>query len=249
MTADEMVRAVREQVGLGRLLPLGGAADGAWVAERAAAAVLGTAGGAVPGVLLDRVRIGMADPGAHDWGAVRAAHPDAPAGALPAGPLRVEGWLRARPDRPLPATAAELRALLADAADRLLGLAVVEVDLRVTGLLGDDPPYPAEPGASTPEPSAAGPGSREPGTAEPASGRRPDVGRVSVQHGDRPDRAGRPVPEAVWEVPGVLRAARPPGGPDGRLLVGVRAGHRVLDVALAVRRAADAGAVVVTEVG
>ncbi|MGC3004257.1 nucleopolyhedrovirus P10 family protein, partial [Streptomyces sp. G35A] len=36
-TADRWTRAVREQVGLGRLLPLGGPRDGAWIAERAAA--------------------------------------------------------------------------------------------------------------------------------------------------------------------------------------------------------------------
>lgn len=39
-TADRWTRAVREQLRLGRLLPLGGPGDGAWIAERAAREVL-----------------------------------------------------------------------------------------------------------------------------------------------------------------------------------------------------------------
>ncbi|MGV9574766.1 hypothetical protein ACWDRX_37960, partial [Streptomyces nigra] len=34
-TADRLQRAVRRQTGLGRLLPLGGARDGAWIFEKA----------------------------------------------------------------------------------------------------------------------------------------------------------------------------------------------------------------------
>ncbi|MGW4109159.1 nucleopolyhedrovirus P10 family protein, partial [Streptomyces sp. NPDC004976] len=40
MTADRWTHAVRQQVGLGRIVPLGGARDGAWIAERAAAVLL-----------------------------------------------------------------------------------------------------------------------------------------------------------------------------------------------------------------
>ncbi|MGX1121441.1 hypothetical protein RKD37_006804 [Streptomyces ambofaciens] len=39
-TADGWTRTVRERLGLGRLLPLGGPEDGAWIAERAAREVL-----------------------------------------------------------------------------------------------------------------------------------------------------------------------------------------------------------------
>ncbi|MGW0417238.1 nucleopolyhedrovirus P10 family protein, partial [Streptomyces collinus] len=40
MTADGWTQGVRHQLALGRLLPLGGPRDGAWIAEGAAAAVL-----------------------------------------------------------------------------------------------------------------------------------------------------------------------------------------------------------------
>lgn len=161
MAADGLVQAVRGQLRLGRLLPLGGPADGVWIAERAAAAVLGEAERAVPGVRLGRVRIALADPDAHDWGGVRTANPAAPPGALPAGPLLVEADFAARADRPLPRTAASLRAVLtATAADRL-GLEVAVVDLRVTGLLDGDEPAP-EPGEATTVPAEDGPREADP---------------------------------------------------------------------------------------
>ncbi|NEC25498.1 nucleopolyhedrovirus P10 family protein, partial [Streptomyces sp. SID8111] len=80
MTAERWTRAVREQVGLGRFLPLGGPRDGAWIAERAAASVLRSAAGAVEGVRLDALRIGLAAP-------EEAGEPvvPAPASALPPG--------------------------------------------------------------------------------------------------------------------------------------------------------------------
>ncbi|MGM7444871.1 hypothetical protein ACPW7O_26180, partial [Streptomyces tunisiensis] len=73
MTADRWTRMVRQQVGLGRLLPLGGPYDGAWIAERAAGGVLRDAAGReVPEARLDSVRLGLADPGT-------AAEPAVPA--------------------------------------------------------------------------------------------------------------------------------------------------------------------------
>ncbi|WP_234380547.1 hypothetical protein [Streptomyces sp. CMB-StM0423] len=63
MTAGSWERAVREQVGLGRLLPLGGAADGTWIAERAAAGVLRRAAAEVREARVTGLRIGPADPG------------------------------------------------------------------------------------------------------------------------------------------------------------------------------------------
>ncbi|MGA6226178.1 nucleopolyhedrovirus P10 family protein, partial [Streptomyces umbrinus] len=48
MTADRWTQAVRNQLGLGRLLPLGGPHDGAWITEAAATAVLRRAARSVP---------------------------------------------------------------------------------------------------------------------------------------------------------------------------------------------------------
>jgi hypothetical protein len=57
MTARSWEQAVREQVALGRLLPLGDAADGAWLAERAAAGVLRRAAAAVRGARVTALRV------------------------------------------------------------------------------------------------------------------------------------------------------------------------------------------------
>ncbi|NEB71337.1 hypothetical protein G3I39_30360, partial [Streptomyces fulvissimus] len=56
--ADGWTAAVRQRLGLGRLLPLGGAVEGAWIAETAAASVL--RGASVPGAVLGTLRIGPA---------------------------------------------------------------------------------------------------------------------------------------------------------------------------------------------
>ncbi|MFC8825736.1 hypothetical protein ACFT9I_10305 [Streptomyces sp. NPDC057137] len=128
--ADGWSAAVRERLGLGRLLPLGDAADGAWLAERAAATALRRTAARVPGAALGRLRLCLADPGS----AERPAVPPPPS-ALPPGTLRVEGDFAAVAGEPLPDVAERLRAALyAHAVDRL-GLRVTEVDLRVTALL------------------------------------------------------------------------------------------------------------------
>ncbi|MFF1922294.1 hypothetical protein ACFVW8_17205 [Streptomyces sp. NPDC058221] len=132
--ADGWTAAVRQRLGLGRLLPLGGPADGAWISERAAAAVLrGAVRGPGPGPVLGELRIAVADP---------AAAPDpqvpSPPSALPPGPLRIEATMAATADQPLPIAAAALRSALLAAASRL-GLVVAEVDLRVTELLDTAP--------------------------------------------------------------------------------------------------------------
>ncbi|MCA1272758.1 hypothetical protein LCE32_22340, partial [Streptomyces sp. 7G] len=57
--ADGWTAGVRERLGLGRLLPLGGPADGVWIAETAAASVLRAA--ARPGAVLGELRIGLAE--------------------------------------------------------------------------------------------------------------------------------------------------------------------------------------------
>jgi hypothetical protein len=59
---DGWTSAVRHQLGLGRLLPLGGPRDGAWIAEGAAGTVLRRAVDGVAGVRLGALRIAAVDP-------------------------------------------------------------------------------------------------------------------------------------------------------------------------------------------
>ncbi|MFE7751440.1 hypothetical protein [Streptomyces sp. NPDC057428] len=132
--ADGWTAAVRQRLGLGRLLPLGEPSDGSWIAERAAAAVLRDASsgsGAVLGVL--RIDSAHADD--------RPGPPPVPGppGALPHGPLRIEAGFSATAGRPLTDTADALREAMLTAAARRLGLVVDEVDLRVTDLLEQEP--------------------------------------------------------------------------------------------------------------
>ena len=148
MTADRWTQAVRHQLGIGRLLPLGDARDGAWIAERAAEAVLRSAAGDAPGVRLDALRVAVA-------GSSVSSVPTPPS-ALPPGPLRVTAEFAATASQPLPTTASLLRATLATAATRRLGLMVTEVDLKVTGLLDDEGPADTGAAAGLPElPGAA----------------------------------------------------------------------------------------------
>jgi hypothetical protein len=134
MTADRWTRVVREQLGLGRLLPLGGPRDGAWIAERAAESILRRAVAGVPGVRLGPLRIAPAGPDE----AYEPAVPPPPS-ALPPGPLRVTADCTASGAEPLPTAAARLRTALAEAATEAVGLTVTEVDLRVTGLGEEEP--------------------------------------------------------------------------------------------------------------
>ncbi|MGX1473598.1 UNVERIFIED_CONTAM: hypothetical protein RKD50_002406 [Streptomyces canus] len=153
MTAEQWARTVRHQLGLGRLLPLGGPRDGVWISEEAAQGVLRAAVRELPDVRLGGVRIGLADPEDTHEPAVPP-----PPSALPPGPLRVTAGFEATPAQPLPVTAERLRAALAGAAAQRLGLELGEVDLRVTALVDED----AEPApVRQPEPPRAveaGPG-------------------------------------------------------------------------------------------
>ncbi|RSN53233.1 nucleopolyhedrovirus P10 family protein [Streptomyces sp. WAC 04229] len=259
-TADRWTRTMRERLGLGRLLPLGGPRDGAWIAERAAREVLLAAArevaGACPGVL----RVGLADP--RD---VREPAVPPPLGALPPGPLRVTADFTATVGgaaaaaEPLPATAARLRAALAEAAADGLGLAVTDVDLRATGLL-DTPADAAcgqEPRGSRPDDGT------EPGPADATA----DDDGGGVDDGDE----GR-VARAALGVPGVVRMTGVLGRPvhvtepparEGalprrhvRVELAVAADHRAVEVARRVRAAVSEAlpdrpsvAVVVTAVG
>ncbi|MGW1911375.1 nucleopolyhedrovirus P10 family protein [Streptomyces sp. NPDC002076] len=147
MTADRWTQVVRRQVGLGRLLPLGGPRDGVWIAEAAAAAVLERAAAeGMPGVRLGTLRLALADPEA-----VHEPVVPAPPSALSPGPLRLTADFAATATEPLPAVASELRLTLATAAAERLGLAVTEVDLRVTDLLAAE--SPAEVRAPRPVPA------------------------------------------------------------------------------------------------
>lgn len=145
--APAPVRALRRHLGVGRLLPLGGPLDGAWITEEAAAAVLTDAAAALPGVRLDGVRLALAEPESAGEPVVPP-----PPSALPPGPLRITAEFAATADEPLPEAADRLRAVLADAAAARLGLLVFALDLHATALL-DEPPRPGP--ASRPSPPPA----------------------------------------------------------------------------------------------
>jgi hypothetical protein len=127
---EAWTQAVRHQLGLGRLLPLGGPDDGTWITEQAAIQDLGRAAAEIPGVRLESLRIGSAPLEPVSEPAVRP-----PASALPPGPLRIEAAFSAPLGHALPETADQLRSTLLDAAGERLGLATVTADLRVTDLL------------------------------------------------------------------------------------------------------------------
>ncbi|MEU1874328.1 nucleopolyhedrovirus P10 family protein [Streptomyces sp. NPDC019793] len=236
-TADGWTRTVRERLGLGRLLPLGGPEDGAWIAERAAREVLLAAAREVPGVRPGDLRIGLADPDD-----TREAAVPSPPGALPPGALRVTAGFAAVVGpavaaEPLPVTAARLRAALADAAQGRLGLAAADVDLRVTGLDDVDAATATAPGRGP----GAGPEPGPAGTSD--AGGREDGGAVG---GDEDRVAG-----VVRAVPGVVRltgvlgrpvhVTQPPAREGAlprrhvRVELAVHADHRAVEVARRVR--------------
>ncbi|GHD27230.1 nucleopolyhedrovirus P10 family protein [Streptomyces galbus] len=260
-TADGWTRAVRAQVRLGRLLPLGGPRDGAWITEDAVTTVLRAAGRDVPGVLLGKVRVGpadAADAGGAEAGAGQGAHgpavPVPPSGLLP-GPLRVSAECAAGPAEPLPTAAARLRAALAAAAAERLGLTVAEVDVRVTTLLDEDPAPGPEPG---PRPA------QERGTARldvPDGG---DEARVALAALDIPGVSGLTghlggLGRAVhleYPRPGETREAAALPRRHARVEVTLHPGHRAVDVARQVRAAVSEAltdrptvAVVITAIG
>ncbi|MYS19117.1 nucleopolyhedrovirus P10 family protein, partial [Streptomyces sp. SID4948] len=136
MTMDRLTRSVREQVALGRLLPLGGPQDLAWITESAAVRALRQAAAGMSGVRLREVAVLPAD-----WDEAELPA-GAPTGALPHLPVRVEAAFDAAADEPLPLTAQRLRDVLWEAAADGVGLRVSAVDLRITGLLADLPALP-----------------------------------------------------------------------------------------------------------
>lgn len=204
-TAD----AVRGRLRPGRVLPLGAARDGAWVTEEAARAVLLRAAAGVPGIRLERVRVGLADP----EGAGPFAVPPPPS-ALPPGPLRISGecTVRAGVVRPLPALAAELREALFAAADAV-DLVVSTVDLHVAGVHEDE---------------AGAPGSDRGGGAAPVEGTAPVEGPAGTAAATAP---------GVSRLTAVLGTPVHLASDHVRVEVAVARGHRPLDVVRAVRTA------------
>ncbi|MFF7390115.1 nucleopolyhedrovirus P10 family protein [Streptomyces scabiei] len=207
MTADGWTKAVRRQLGFGRVLPLGGPHDGAWITESTAGTALRHAAASLRGLTLGGLRISPVDAGEErgedaDGSGHETAVPPPPS-ALPPGPLRITADLAASAGpaaEPLPATAARLRAALFTAAGERLGLAVTEVDLRVTHLVEEDT------GASGPleaDAASSGPAPEPPPTAATAPTGDDEESRVAA---------------AALAVPGVARLAAGLGGagvPDG----------------------------------
>ncbi|MCQ4083393.1 nucleopolyhedrovirus P10 family protein [Streptomyces sp. RB6PN25] len=141
---DRLTQAVREQLGFGRLLPLGGAQDRAWVMEHAVAGVLRAEAAAVDTVLIRTLRIEPSGPSRED------VPEPLPPSALPPGPLLITADVEAVPDDPLPASAQRLRGVLARTAVDRIGLDLTGVDLRVTGLLDQPVGQPVEEPADQP---------------------------------------------------------------------------------------------------
>ncbi|MFF8978184.1 hypothetical protein ACF08A_15380 [Streptomyces cellulosae] len=235
MTADRWARMVRQQVRLGRFLPLGGPYDGAWIAERAASGALRAAAEReVPEVRLDGVRLGLADLDT----AVEPAVP-APPSALPPGPLRLTAEFATTAAWPLPETASRLRTALAVAATERVGLDVVEVDLRVTELLDEEPGAGRGGAAEPPEGADGAGGARTPGgsdgsgtadtpeAADSAGGARTPGGSDGSGTADTPEAAdsagGARTPKGADETGAAdtpeaadsAGGARTPGGADG----------------------------------
>jgi hypothetical protein len=190
MASDPLSQAVRRQLRLGRLLPLGAREDGAWLAERAAGRVLRRAvEGAVADVRLDGLRLALAP-----REEAQAAVVPPPPSALPPGPLRIEAECAAGLERPLPECVREVRAVLAAAARDRIGLELAGIDVHVAGLL-----EAPEGNGRTPRAEAD----------EPLSLVRPG-GRGAV---------GDAVADAVLAVPGVLGLSGALGGPSQALRV------------------------------
>ncbi|MGP8302683.1 hypothetical protein ACTPOK_33065 [Streptomyces inhibens] len=228
MAANQMARAVRQQLAIGRVLPLGGPADGSWITEHAAAGALRRASGVPAGVRIGTLRLSLADPG-------RAPEPAVPAppSALPPGPLRIEADFAAVADRPLPTVADQVRTALLEASVRELGLVVAVVDLRVSGLLEAGETGPAEAASSPRASRTEGP---------------PAASATGDRTGAAQDGRAR-IAAVTLGVPGVARLAPVLGGlsrpvrlSDGHTLIqlATAAGHRALDVAAAVRRTVTA---------
>ncbi|MFF1710527.1 nucleopolyhedrovirus P10 family protein [Streptomyces sp. NPDC058268] len=229
MTGDGWTEAVRRQLGLGRVLPLGGPGDGSWLTEACADGVLRHAADRVSGVRLGGLRVALADPST-----AYAPCVPAPPSALPPGPLRITAEFAAEPAEPLPAAAARLREALFAAAGERLGLVVDEVDLSVTTLLdaGQAPvDVPADPEKTPQDGAGAAPGSGDEARVASAALDVPGVRRLTGALGG----FGRAVHLAEFRAADASLPHR-----HARVELATDREHRALDVALAVRTAVGA---------
>ena len=237
---EALTQAVRRQLDLGRLLPLGGPHDGTWITEQAAVQALGRAAAEIPGVRLESLRIGSAPLQPLSEPAVPRLPPRRPVSALPPGPLSIEAAFTASLVRPLPETADELRSTLLGAATEQLGLATVTADLRVTALhevpeTGMKSRTAATTMRPTPEAAAARSSPPVTGTgsmrglarelAAVAAGV-PGVARLTAVLGSRPVR---------------VEDHDDPPGRHIEVHLAVGSGHHPLEVARAVREAVEPG--------
>ncbi|MBO3673573.1 hypothetical protein [Streptomyces sp. NEAU-YJ-81] len=126
--ADRVMRAVRAEVRLGRILPLDDPTRELRIAEAAAAKVLRRAADRVPGVRAASCRL------APEKGSTR---------------VTIAMTLAVTLDQPLPGRATEVRRAVAHAAGHELGLAVSTIDLRIVSVLEPlEPLKPLKPTAS-----------------------------------------------------------------------------------------------------
>ncbi|MFJ4672440.1 Asp23/Gls24 family envelope stress response protein [Kitasatospora purpeofusca] len=126
---DRVMGAVRTELRPGPLVPLGEEEDDDWITAAAAAGVLRAAVDDLSGVCAGSCRLVALHEagGSGPWGR-----------GLPRGPLRVAVEVFTDLSRPLPDTAALVRAAVADAATRRIGLDVRQVDVLVRDLLRED---------------------------------------------------------------------------------------------------------------
>ncbi|WP_327237207.1 hypothetical protein OG349_27930 [Streptomyces sp. NBC_01317] len=206
--------AVRQRLGLGRLLPSGGPSEGIWVTEQAATAELRRAAVGVPGASLGGLWLSPADRDGPGLPVV----PPAP-GAAVSVPLRIDGEFTATTGEPLMVVAQRLREVLAGAAEERLGLDVAEVDLRITGLV---------------EP-AAGPGAE---AVRKSAATGPVGGRAAPAKGEAA-RAAAGVPGVAY-LTGTLGTAVTVTWDQVRVEVATAPGHHAPTVARAVREAVTA---------
>ncbi|MGW1892310.1 hypothetical protein ACWCP6_18945 [Streptomyces sp. NPDC002004] len=259
MTSDAWAPTMRQQIGLGRLLPLGGPEDGAWITEVAVGGVLRRAASGVLGIRLGGLRVRLDDPEA-------APEPSVPAPrtALPPGPLRIETEFSAPARQPLTDSADQLRQALLTAAHERLGLVTAGIDLHVTDLMEDPTPMAVEDPATTADAAAERPTPiTGAGTAESED---TALGPLHPTPGQAPVRKPTALlANTAAAVPGVTRLAPASGlplphtrgrpahpvrikdsdDPPGRhvqIELATAEAHRALDVALAVRAAVAAEA-------
>ncbi|MGW7486280.1 hypothetical protein [Streptomyces sp. NPDC054786] len=120
--ADRVVRAVRAEARLGRMLPLDDPAHELRIAETTVAKILRRAADRIPGVRAASCRLTPDDAGTT---------------------VTITMTLAVTLDQPLPSRAAQVRQAVADASAHEIGLAVSSIDLRIVSEL--EPLTSAEP--------------------------------------------------------------------------------------------------------